>query len=241
MSMEFRQLTTETARSVFIDRVEMARRVHGKDYQGNGRLRAANRSRLEASRLYGLFNCEAGLAGQMIAGIAMHDLECFPQSCREPDVSHLPPRLVVECSDHWSLSNGAGLLAWAGLAVPMRLLGIKAAIAYLAAGTNESDHAGFYTSMGFMPAGSIVAHPFVETASGGRQLVQPVVLQGAALDNVITAFAQACTSFSPDTQIFQLKHRVRPFVRHACTRPTSIDIPLQVVHQLPISATVPGA
>jgi hypothetical protein len=239
--MEFRQLTTETARSVFIDRVELARRAHGKDFRSSSRSRIANLDRLEASKLYGLFKSAAADAEQMIAGIAMHDLESFPQSCPEPDLSHLPPRLVVECSDHWSLSGGAGMLAWAGLAVPMQLLGIKAVIAYLAAGLNESDHAGFYTSMGFIPAGPIVAHPFVETASGGHQLVQPVVLLGDALDNVIHAFAQACTSFSLDTYIFHLKQRVRPLVRHACAHPRQIKIPMHIVHPLRISAAIQEA
>jgi len=216
--MEFRLLSTEAERDVFVLRLERARAARGAIFRESSSYQLANRHRLECSRLYGLFECEAAPAEMMVAGIAMHDLQSFPQSCDAPDLSYLPLQTIVECSDHWSLSNGAGMLAWAGLAVPMRLLGTRAVLAYLAAARGESDHAGFYASMGFAPAGPVVPHPFVEDMSGEKLLVQPIVLEGDAFDKVIAAFAKACVEYSDDARIFHLKNFIRPLVRRASTR-----------------------
>jgi hypothetical protein len=216
--MEFRLLSTEAERDVFVARLEEARATRGSTFRENTEARIANRRRLESSRLFGLFENDTAPAEMMVAGIAMHDLKSFPQSCSAPDLSHLPAHAVVECSDHWSLSNGAGMLAWAGLAIPMRLLGTRAVLAYLAASGGESDHAGFYASMGFKPAGPIVPHPFVEDAQGEKLPVQPMVLEGEALDKVISSFAKACTEYSDDARVFHLKNFIRPLVRRASVR-----------------------
>jgi hypothetical protein len=216
--MEFRQLSTEAERSVFVTRLEKARAAGGAVFRENSQSQLANRQRLDCSRLYGLFEDDAAPADTMVAGIAMHDLQSFPQSCSEPDLSYLPAQAVVECSDHWSLSNGAGMLAWAGLAVPMRLLGAKAVLAYLAACEGRGDHTGFYASMGFVLAGPIVEHPFVEDAHGQKLPVQPVVLQGEAFSSAMNAFAKACIEYSDDARIFYLKNFIRPLVRRASVR-----------------------
>jgi len=213
--MEFRQLSTPAERSVFATRLERARTLRGASFRENSRYREINRRRLECSRLYGLFEYDAAPADSMVAGIAMHDLESFPQSAPQPDLSHLPARTVVECSDHWSLSNGSGMLAWVGLAMPVRLLGVKTLLAYLAANGGNADHAGFYASMGFVPAGPVVEHPFVESASGEKLPVQAVLLQGEAVDKLIDAFSQACTEYSDDARVFHLKSSVLALVRRA--------------------------
>ena len=217
-SMELRQLTTESERGVFLARLEQAREQHGALFRENSKLQSANRQRLDYSRLYGLFQNDAAPANEMVAGIAMHDLNSFPQSCAEPDLSHLPADTVAECSDHWSLSNGAGMLAWAGLAVPIRLLGIQAVLAYLAAGEGACAHAGFYDLMGFVPAGPVVPHPFVEDAQGKKLPVQPVILQGEAFDTAMSALSQACIEYSDDARVFHLKNFIRPLVRRALVR-----------------------
>jgi hypothetical protein len=223
--MEFRQLATTTERFVFITRLEQARAARGGSFRENSYFQSLNQRRLDSSRLYGLFEQEAAPAEAMIAGIAMHDLKAFPQSCREPDLSHIPAHAVVECSDHWSLSNGAGMLAWAGLAVPMRLIGTQAVLAYLAAGEGQGDHAGFYTSMGFEPAGPIVEHPFVEDPQGGNLPVQPVLLQGEAFEKVVNAFAKACIEYSDDARVFHLKSFIRPLVRRASVHKARVNAP----------------
>jgi hypothetical protein len=217
-SMELRLLTTDTERQVFLTRVERARAEHGGSFRENSQSQSINRQRLDCSRLYGLFQNETAPAEEMVAGVAMHDLRSFPQSCREPDLSHLPPETVAECSDHWSLSNGAGMLAWAGLAVPMRLLGIQAILAYLAAGETACAHAGFYELMGFVSAGPLVAHPFVEDAQGEQVLVQPVMLEGEAFKNAMQALSLACIEYSDDARVFHLKNFIRPLVRLASAR-----------------------
>lgn len=216
--MELRLLTAETEREVFLTRLGEARAKHGCSFRENSQLQSINRRRLDCSRLYGLFQNENAPAEAMVAGMAMHDLRSFPQSCDQPDLSHLPPESVAECSDHWSLSNGAGMVAWAGLAVPMRLLGIQAILAYLAAGETACAHAGFYESMGFVAAGPLVAHPFVEGAQGEQVMAQPVILQGDAFNNAMTAFSQACIEYSDDARIFHLKNLIRPLVRRASVR-----------------------
>jgi hypothetical protein len=217
--MEFRKLSTETELSIFMARLEKARTKNAA-FRENRELQALNRQRLESSRLYGLFESEIAPADTMVAGIAMHDLKSFPQSCSEPDLSHFPAQTVVECSDHWSLSNGTGMFAWAGLAVPMRLAGIKAILAYLAADKTVAEHAGFYALMGFVPAGPIVQHPFVEHASGEKFPVLPVLLQGEAFENVVNAFSKACLGYSEDGRVFHLKNGIRHLVRSASTRCT---------------------
>lgn len=216
--MELRLLTTESERSIFLSRLDQARAKHGSSFRENNQFQSTNRQRLDCSRLYGLFQNETAPANAMIAGIAMHDLRSFPQSCDEPDLSHLPADGVVECSDHWSLSSGAGMLVWVGLAVPMRLLGIQAVLAYLAAGEGACAHAGFYELMGFVAAGPVVPHPFVEDVHGQKLPVQPVILQGDAFDNAMKALSQGCVDYSDDARIFHLKNFIRPLVRRASLR-----------------------
>jgi hypothetical protein len=218
--MEFRLLSSVTERNVFVARLEQARAARGATFRTNSQAQSANRCRLDCSQLYGLFENHAAPAEAMVAGIAMHDLKTFQQSCSLPDLSHLPSDAVVECSDHWSLTNGAGMLAWVGLAVPMRLRGIRAVLAYLAASDSGCAHAGFYELMGFAPAGPPVPHPFVEDAQGQKLLVQPVMLQGNAFDNAMAALSQACIEYSDDARVFHLKNFVRPLVRRASARTT---------------------
>jgi hypothetical protein len=220
--MELRLLSTESERTIFVSRLNHARAMHGSSFRENSQFQSTNRQRLDCSRLYGLFQNEAAPADAMTAGIAMHDLRSFPQSCNEPDLSHLRPDSVVECSDHWSLSNGAGTLAWVGLAVPMRLLGIEAVLAYLAVGEGACAHAGFYGLMGFVPAGPVIAHPFVEDARGEQLPVQPMILQGAAFKNAMSALSKACIEYSDDARIFHLKNFIRPLVRCASVRSTPL-------------------
>jgi hypothetical protein len=227
--MQLRLITTDNERNVFLARLDQARAKHGGSFRENSQYQSINRRRLECSRLYGLFQNESAPANTMIAGVAMHDLRSFPQSCDEPDLSHLSPETVVECSDHWSTSNGAGMVAWAGLAVPMRLLGIEAVLAYLAAGDTACAHAGFYQLMGFVPAGPLVAHPFVENDRGEKLLVQPVMLQGDAFNHAMKALSTACAEYSDDARVFELKN-IRPLMRRASVRkPICVPVPASVL------------
>jgi hypothetical protein len=219
MALEFRELISPESRHQFCERVDSARASNGKRFRSSPKYRLLDQARVESCKLFGLFRSQDEEDSEIIAGIAMHDLQSYPQSCLEPDLSEFTPQSVVECSEHWSISSGAGLLAWAGLATPMRMLGVKAVLAYLATEDTQSDHAGFYSSMGFKRVGAAVRHPFIETGTGEHLRVQPVLLYGTALEIVIESFSHACLEVSFDARRFLLTNRIRPLVRRAFARP----------------------
>jgi hypothetical protein len=175
--MEMRLLTTEGERSVFVQRLADARAGAGASFRDGGATRASNMVRLQSADLYGLFEGEGDERERMTAGVAIHDLEAFAQSCRRPDLSRYAPRSVLECSDHWSLSRGAGMRAWRGIAVQVVQRSPRAVLVYLAVGS----HSGFYTAMGFVNVGDPVEYPFLEIPGQGQPWVQPMILEGAAL------------------------------------------------------------
>ncbi|MGA7870518.1 MAG: hypothetical protein WCA22_06435 [Candidatus Binatus sp.] len=177
--MEMRLLTTEGDRNVFAQRLADARALHGACFRDVGRTHTSNTVRLAAADVYALFETERDPAERMTAGVALHDLETFPQSCEQPDLSRYAPRSVLECSDHWSLSRGAGMQAWRGIAVQVVRRNPRAVLVYLAVG--RSDHAGFYAAMGFVNAGTPVEYPYLEGPDQGRLWVQPMILEGEAL------------------------------------------------------------
>ena len=177
--MEMRLLTTESERNIFARHLADARARHGASFRDVGRTHARNTVRLKAADLYALFEAERDHAERMTAGVAIHDLETFPQSCEEPNLSHYASRAVLECSDHWSLSRGAGIHAWRGIAVQVVRRNPRAVLVYLAVGS--SDHAGFYKAMGFVNAGAPVEYPYLEGPDRGRLWVQPKILEGVAL------------------------------------------------------------
>ena len=177
--MEMRLLTTEGERHVFAQRLADARARHGASFRDMGRSQARNVVRLSAADLYGLFETERGDAENMTAGVALHDLAIYPQSCQQPDLSHYAPQSVLECSDHWSLSRGAGMHAWRGIAVQVVRRDPRAVLVYLAVG--RSDHGGFYKAMGFVDAGAPVEYPYLEGPDNGRLWVQAMILEGDAL------------------------------------------------------------
>src|ERR1700735_2546636 len=119
--MELRLLSTETERKIFAARTEQIRAKHGIGVKERSRSRRA-RIHLTYGNLYALFENDGDPAERMIAGLVMHDLEMFPQTCPRPDLSHLPPRSVLEVSELWSCAIGAGALARAGAAIMDGLL-----------------------------------------------------------------------------------------------------------------------
>lgn len=177
--MEMRLLTKDGDRNVFAQRLADARARHGASFRDIGCSQARNMVRLSAANLYGLFERARDDAENMTAGIALHDLAIYPQSCQQPDLSRYAPQSVLECSDHWSLSRGAGMHAWRGIAVQVVRRNPRAVLVYLAVG--RSDHGGFYKAMGFVDAGAPVEYPYLEGPDEGRLWVQPMVLEGDAL------------------------------------------------------------
>src|SRR5208283_2210740 len=115
------------------------------------------RIHLTFGNLYALFENDGDPAERMIAGLVMHDLEMFPQTCSKPDLSHLPPRSVLEVSELWS----------------------RAILAYL--GVKPFDGTPFYRAGGFVNAGEPVEYPYLETLKGEAIWAQPMILEGESL------------------------------------------------------------
>ena len=211
--MEMRLLTTKSELELFGQRVTEARARHGGIFREVFGMRFDNRARLASANLYALFENESDSAEKMLAGIAMHNLQVFPQSCSEPDLGHLPPQSVLECSDHWSLSKGAGMRAWHGAAIQVVRLQACAVLAYLAVGS--SDHMGFYSAMGFVKTGKPVEYPFVEAFDGTKPLVQPVILEGRALQKLTTGVSALSVTTLDDHRIVRFSNsaRLRPYLQ----------------------------
>src|SRR4029077_2864686 len=96
--MELRLLTGETERKIFADRVEQVRAKHGNGFKERPRSRLAQ-IHLSFGNLYALFKHDGDPAERMIAVVMMHDLEVFPQTRPRPDLSHHPPRSVLEIGE----------------------------------------------------------------------------------------------------------------------------------------------
>jgi hypothetical protein len=206
--MEMRLLTTEGERCVFARRLADARARHGASYRDAGPTHARNMVRLKAADFFALFETEHDPAESMTAGIVIHDLETFPQSCREPGLAHFAPRSVLECSDHWSLSRGAGMRAWRGIGGQIFQRNPRAVLVYLAVGS----HDGFYRAMGFVNAGAPVEYPYLEEPDQGLPWVQPKILQGEALAK-LTSNVHRLKLETPDdyrTIRFENSDRLRP-------------------------------
>lgn len=205
--MELRLLTTQDERRIFGERLAEARARHGIGFFKERPRSKLGKIQLAFANLYALFENEGDPAERMISGLAIHDLEMFPQSCPKPDLSHLPPQCVLECSDVWSLSRGAGILAWFGAAAPARQAGARAVLAYLA--VKPFGDIGFYLATGFVKAGEPIEYPYVETLDGGRIWVQPMLLEGEALQNLITLASGLSMGTSDDSK----RIRLRDFLR----------------------------
>lgn len=216
--MEMRLLTTDGERRVFAQRLADARARHGASFRDGGPTQASNMLRLNASDIYALFETERDQAESMTAGVVLHDLETFPQSCQQPDLSHFPPRSVLECSDHWSLTRGAGMRAWRGIAVQVVRRNPRAVLVYLAV---ESDHGGFYTAMGFVNVGEPVEYPYLECRNNSRPWVQPMILEGEALAR-LTCNVHRLKIETPDD------YRTIPFDNSDRLRPATTRYPLAV-------------
>jgi len=79
--------------------------------------------------------------------------------------------------------------------------------------------------MGFLPAGPLVAHPFVENAQGEKLLVQPVLLEGDAFNHAMNALSIACVEYSDDARVFELRN-IRSLMRRASVRKPVAHAPI---------------
>jgi hypothetical protein len=185
--MELRALDTPAQRQIFGHRLAEARASVGLKFKEKSRSQLA-RIQLMCADLYALYDDPFEPDEAMIAGLAMHDLEMFPQTCPRPDLSHLPPRSVLEMSDFWSLSQGAGSLVWCGAAVAGSRREVSAALVYLVVGAINRTEA--YLTAGFVKAGEPFPYPYLETVDGGEVRVQALVIEGAAMQRLIKVLSR---------------------------------------------------
>ena len=221
--MELRLLTTERERSIFAARLAEARARHGTGFEDAQSTIVYNQARLEAANVYALFDQHDDLTERMVAGVTLHDLECFPQSCLLPDLTHLPRRAVLECSDHWSLSRGAGIHAWRGIAVQVVQRAPRAVLIYLA--VRGADHGGFYSAMGFVEAGEPVEYTHLQRSDRAKLWVQPMILDGDALARLTASVRALKIESLNDYRIvrFSKSDRLRPSPRANAHIPSAPD------------------
>ena len=201
--MELRLLSTENERRIFAARTEQIRAKHGVGFKERPRSRLAA-IHLTYGNLYALFENDDEPAEKMIAGLVMHDLEMFPQTCPKPDLSHLPPRSVLEVSELWSRAIGAGALARAGAAILAGLLDAQAILAYL--GVKPFDGTPFYRATGFVDAGDPVEYPYLETVNGEAIWAQPMILEGETLAKLTRVASQLIVETNEDHSVLRFRN-----------------------------------
>ena len=127
--MELRLLTTDWERRAFAQRLLEARATHGAGFKETQQS-VVGEVHLAFGRLYALFDETGPAPNEMLAGFVMHNLATFGQSYPKPDLSHLPPREVIEIGELWSVVAGAARSVRHGCAILTGLLQVRAVLVY---------------------------------------------------------------------------------------------------------------
>ncbi len=180
--MQLRKMVTSCERNTFGECLARARAIRGVGVRETERS-LLGKSHLEFGDVYAIFENGDDPPEQMLGGFIMHNLGVLPQSFAKPDLSHLDSRSIFEGSELWSLSKGTGLVAARAAAAVTGWLGAKAILVYPI--VRPVDLASFYTRFSFTAASEPVRNPFGETLSGAEIWVQPMILQGDALEAYI--------------------------------------------------------
>jgi hypothetical protein len=181
-SMELRELTSAHERQIFAKCLAEARATRGVGFKETARSRLGN-AHLMFGNLYALFEKEDDPAERMVGGFIVHDLATFPQSCPKPDLSHLPPRSVIEGGELWSLSKGVFRLARRLAPVIAGLMQAKAILLYPM--LRPVDLTALHRELNFVDACEPVKWPWLETVDGSEIWAQPLILQGEKLEEYI--------------------------------------------------------
>jgi hypothetical protein len=173
-------LTTEGERDCFARHLREVREMRGAGFAETPRS-LTGIVHLKFGNLYGLFDDRRPGTG-MLGGFAMHHLAMFGQSFPRPDLSHLPPDKVFECGELWAAAAGAApILRQAGLILAGRFNAVALLLYPIFRPWNLSS---FYNK-GFERTGDPIEWPYVRTLAGGKILVQPMVSQSGALQNLV--------------------------------------------------------
>lgn len=205
--MELRQLVTDHEREIFAACLEEARATRGEGFREKANSQVG-RAHLMFGNLYALFEEEGQPPEAMVAGFILHDLATFPQSHPKPDVSHLPPRSVIEGGELWSLSHGAGRVARAIGAAVAGILQAKAILLYSV--YRPMDLTPAYKSLGFVDASEAVLWPYVETLDGEDVWIQPLILEGENLEKYIRAGFDFLFRTNQNTHAFRFNSPFAP-------------------------------
>jgi hypothetical protein len=184
LQMELRQLISDHERQIFAKGLTEARATRGFGFRETSRS-VIGKAHIQFGNLYALFENEGAPAEQMVGGFITHDLATFPQSHPKPDVSHLPPRNVLEGGELWSLSRGTGRIAHHVAAAVAGLLQAKAIIVYPI--VDPVDLTTPHLQLGFVHASERIKWPFIETTDGHEIWIQPLILEGERLERYIGA------------------------------------------------------
>jgi hypothetical protein len=178
--MELRLLSTDAERRAFARRLVEARTTRGAGFVETNRS-LMGEVHVQFGRLYALFNEQGPAPAEMIAGFVAHDLATFSQSYPKPDLSHLPPERVLECGELWATTAGAARLArHAGWI----LAGLEQAEALLVYPIVKPWNLSCAYKQ-FARIGEPIEWPYARTVDGGKISVQPMVLEGEALNRTI--------------------------------------------------------
>lgn len=180
--MELRQLTTTHERQMFGECLVKARNTRGAAFRETSRSKLGS-CHLMFGNVYAIFENEDDPLERMVGGFIVHDLATLPQSYPKPDVSHLPPRSVIECGELWSLSKGIARFAAIATAVLAGAEQTKAIIVYPI--VKPIDRAAVYAQLNFVSPCEPVRFPYGETTDGGEIWVQPMILEGEKLEEYI--------------------------------------------------------
>jgi hypothetical protein len=182
--MELRQLTTEPERQTFERYLTKARETRGRGFREREGSRNG-RAHLDLGELFGLFAAEGAPPHEMQAGFIIHSMASFPLSYPKPDLTHLPPASVIEGSELWSLSPGSGRVAKIVAGAVAGVMQAKAMVLYSL--LKPVDLTRYYYEDGFTNACDPVPWPYAETLDGETIWVQPLILDGVALERYIRA------------------------------------------------------
>ncbi len=175
--MELRLLTTDAERRTFTNRLVEARATHGAGFTETPQS-VVGEVHLTFGRLYALFDENGPTPNEMLAGFVMHNLATFGQSYPKPDLSHLPPNEVVEIGELWAIVAGAARAVRHGCAILTGLLQTRAVLVYPI--FKPWNLTGAYKE--FTAVGEPIHWPYIQALDGGKIMVQPMLLEGAALN-----------------------------------------------------------
>lgn len=225
--MELRLLTTDAERRAFTQRLVEARATHGAGFTETPES-LVGEVHLTFGRLYALFDDNSAAPNEMLAGFVMHNLATFGQSYPKPDLSHLPPNEVFEIGELWAVVAGAARAVRHGCAILTGLLQARAVLVYPI--FKPWNLTGAYKE--FTAAGEPIHWPYIQTLEGGKIMVQPMLLEGAALtQRVREAWATGFRTYDHHQRLsfdnpFPIARRAAQRVRHGMEELSRVQIPM---------------